>query len=123
MVGTMILWWLWVMKMQIWSMLRTWQLITTNNSPKKVSLKVMIFMQHQNHLDNNYAEDMFMILTISRSNRRVLGSVQKVVSLILLIKFLLKCLSIDIDEASPSEDENVAQRALHGQHVNQQNGV
>jgi len=40
-----------------------------------------------------------------------------------LIDFLLMCLSIDIDEVSPSEDEDAAQRALHGQHVNQQNGV
>ena len=40
-----------------------------------------------------------------------------------LIDFLLMCLSIDIDEVSPSEDKDAAQRALHGQHVNQQNGV
>jgi hypothetical protein len=34
------------------------------------------------------------------------------------------CLSIDIDEASPSEDEMAAQRALRGSHraVNEQNG-
>ena len=33
------------------------------------------------------------------------------------------CLSIDIDEASPSEDEEAAQRALRGLHraINEQN--
>jgi len=42
-----------------------------------------------------------------------------------LIDFLLTCLSIDIDEASPSEDKEAAQCALRGPHraVNEQNGV
>jgi hypothetical protein len=38
-------------------------------------------------------------------------------------QLLLMHLFIDIDEASPSEDEDIAQRALHGQHVNHQNMV
>ena len=59
---------------------------------------------------------------INPSNHQVHRSVQKVES---LIDFLLMCLSIDIDEASPLEDEEAAQRALRGPHraVNEQNGV
>jgi len=52
------------------------------SSLKKVSFKVMIFIQHHHHLDNDYAENMSLMiqsLMINSSNQRVHGSVQKIV--------------------------------------------